>query len=190
MLIVIGASAGGIKPICEIIEQLPDDFQAVIVVATHRDPNADGNSLRELLAHHTHIDVEEPDEGDELQCTTIYVSHGGDSVEFQGKKFHLEYSDDHRKRITRIDHLFSSAAEIAKNKAVGVILSGALWDGVEGLRAIHKAGGRCMAQRPTDAGFSAMPMNAIQKVKIDFVGSSKEIANMLIDIARDEECES
>lgn len=190
LLIVIGASAGGVEPICEIIEILPEDFQAVIVVATHRDPNAEGNSLRDVLAHHTQVRVEEPHQGEEMECTTIYVSHGGDSVEFNGKEFNLKYSDQHRERISRIDHLFASAAEIAGAKSVGVILSGAMWDGVEGLRAIHDAGGRCLVQKPTDADFSTMPMNAIQKVKIDFVGSSREIAEMLIEFGRGEVCES
>ena len=72
---------------------------------------------------------------------------------------------------------------------MGVILSGLLWDGVEGLSAIHQAGGKCLVQSPADAIFQDMPLHAIDAVDIDFVGTADEIAQRLIEIARPRSCE-
>ncbi len=189
LLVVIGASAGGLKPIREIIRKLPKTFQAVVIVATHRDPSIQENILAEILSNDARLRVREPVEGEILNCTTIYVGQPSETVQLEGKTVQLDEVSSHMERLHRIDELFFSAAQYARENAVGVILSGTLWDGVAGLAAIHEAGGTCIVQDPHDASFDGMPRNAIENVKIDFVGNPDEIASLLMELAAGRACQ-
>lgn len=188
LLILIGASAGGLPVISEIIGELPETFQAAIVVATHRNPAKSENSLAKVLESNTQLRVEEPHQGEHIDCTTIYVGHPRDAVEVEGRNLQLHGIESHWDRIHRIDELFQSAADSAGPNACGVLLSGVLRDGVNGLKAIHDAGGICIVQHPDDAQFSDMPSTALQEVPVQFVGTGTEIARHLIEIAEGRVC--
>jgi len=123
-------------------------------------------------------------EGEKLSCTTVYVGAPAESVEIEGNRIHSEIDVSDVSRMERIDDLFITAAKSARENAVGVILTGMLSDGVEGLKAIHKAGGYCIVQDPKDAKFDSMPKNALAEVDADFVGTSDEIADRLITLPR------
>lgn len=189
LLVVIGASAGGLPAIKGLISELPEDFEAVLIVATHRDPDSQVNHLAEILQRNTRLRVRDPIQGEKLDCQTIYVGPPSKSLVLDGLDADLQHVEKDCLRIERIDALFETAARYAGPNAIGVILSGMLWDGVEGLKAISEAGGRCMVQEPTEAIFKDMPINAINAVEMDCVGSVKEIAERLTQIAADRCCQ-
>ncbi len=189
LLVAIGASAGGLQAINGLISELPEDFEAVLVIATHRDPSLAGNRLAEIIEWNTHLRVRDPIEGEKLVCQTVYVGPPSKSLVVEGRDAHLLRVEEEVSRLERIDALFEAAANHAGQNAVGVILSGMLWDGVEGLKAISQAGGRCMVQKPAEAIFSEMPVNAINSVAIDYVGSVKEIAVRLTELASGRTCQ-
>lgn len=186
---MIGASAGGLTPIRDIVRELPESFQATVVVATHRDPSVKPNMLAHILARDARLTVREPMEGETLACTTVYVGAPGDSVLVDGRDVHLEEVFSNRQRITRIDELFFSAAAAARENAVGVILSGTLRDGVAGLQAIHDVGGTCIVQDPVDASFADMPRNALENIIVDLVGNTTEIGKFLMKLAAERDCQ-
>lgn len=188
LLVVIGGSAGGFQAITRIVELLPEDFQATLVIATHRDPKQQQNQLADILSRRANLRVHQPAEGEELVCTTIYVGHPSESVQIEGQSATLDEVQSLVDRLSRIDDLFCSAAEVAGPNAVGVILSGMLSDGVAGLQAISRAGGRCIVQSPAEAQFPDMPRHALAAVGVDFVGTAEEIAGHLQKIAADREC--
>lgn len=188
LLIVIGASAGGLEQIVKIVKALPEHFQATVVLACHRSPEAP-NKMHEVLGRLTDLDVRQPIEGEKLCCTTIYVGKPRESIEVEGRYFHAEDDVSALARKERIDDLFKSAAESARENCVGVILTGMLSDGVEGLKAIKEAGGYCMVQDPLEAAFNSMPNNALREVDVDFVGSTDEIADFLIHLAEGRTCQ-
>jgi hypothetical protein len=70
-----------------------------------------------------------------------------------------------------------------------VILSGLLWDGVGGLRAIKAAGGTCLVRRPSDSTFDSLPLHALETVQCDLVGTPFEIAR-LVEFAAGRRCAS
>lgn len=187
LIVGIGASAGGLEEIIKIVDLLPEDFQATLLVATHRSPDHQ-NHLKDIIGRHTRMRVDEPVEGDELHCTSIYVGKADEAVAVDGSRFHVEKARSQFRRMKRIDDLFHSVAESAGPNGVGVVLSGMLWDGVEGLLAIHDAGGYCLVQDPRDASFDDMPLRALENVPVNFVGSSKEIAGKLLELGRGRTC--
>jgi two-component system chemotaxis response regulator CheB len=182
MLVAVGASAGGLKEIVLLVEQLPSWFRGTMIVASHRKP-AEDNTLAMILANCARVDVIEPVDEEALECTTIYVGKAEETVEVDDLEFDVAVDMSAYARIHRIDDLFKSVAESAGRNAVGIVLSGMLSDGVDGLEAIQKAGGFCIVQRPSDAEFDSMPNNALARLTPDFVGTTEEISSMLMELA-------
>lgn len=183
LTVVIGASAGGLEAIRGLLEELPDDFEAVIVIATHRSPEPGQNHLAGILSRFTKLRVRDPVEGERLACQTLYVGPASKSLVIDGEDARLLDVERQVARLERIDALFETAAKYAGPNAVGVILSGTMWDGVAGLQAISEAGGVCIVQEPFEAKFDGMPINALNAVDVDFVGTVKEIAQRLVEFA-------
>ncbi len=188
LLIGIGASAGGLSAIAHIIELLPAHFQGALLVATHRNPEAP-NLLPQMLQRHTRLSVSEPFEGEKLSCTHVYIAAPAQILTVEGREMRLGVDPGRLRKLMRIDDLFVSIAETARENSVGVVLSGMLWDGVEGLKAISRAGGRCIVQDPEDAAFDGMPKNALESVECDFVGTTIEIASVLTELSAARSCE-
>ena len=188
LTVAIGASAGGFKEIITIVESLPLWFAGTLIVATHREPKHE-NALAKILAHRARVHVEEPEDEESLECTTIYVGHSDETVEVDGTKFDVEVDTSLYARMHRIDDLFESVAQSAGKNAVGIILSGRLNDGTAGMRAIKDAGGRCIIQAPSDASYPSMPTHALAEVEPVFVGTAAEISSFLMEMAIGEECE-
>lgn len=153
-----------------------------MVIASHRAPEST-NLLLEILARRASIQVLQPEDEECLVCTAIYIGDSRATVKVVGGSFSVKEDVSAVSRIRRIDDLFVSVAQSAGARAVGVILSGMLSDGVAGLRAIHEAGGTCLVQNPHQATFDSMPENALASVPADFVGSTDEIAARIVEIA-------
>ena len=188
LIIAIGGSAGAIKEIVTIISRMPEDYQGCIVVATHRAPASHENILAKLLGFKARVEIAEPYDHECLECTTVFVGAPDEKVEVKFDEFRIEVDAEGKSKMKRIDDLFSSVAKSAKHNSVGVILSGMLSDGVKGLKDIHDAGGYCIVQDPQDAEFDSMPINALDEVDANFVGTAEEIADVLIEIASGRKC--
>ena len=189
LLIAIGSSAGGYTEVVKIISALPETFQASIVLASHRNPDL-ANTLVTALDNRARIDVVEPWNDECLQCTNIYVGAPNQRVEVEGDHFEINVDTTNHSRIHRIDDLFESVARSAGENAVGIVLSGLLSDGVAGLQAINDAGGICIVQDPDDADYGSLPENVLKKVNAHFVGTSEDIAELLVALASDRVCVS
>ena len=74
-----------------------------------------------------------------------------------------------------INRLFASAAQNYGERVIGVILSGLLKDGTEGLRAVHEAGGLTVVQDPREAEYPDMPTSAMEGLPVTFCLNLAEI---------------
>ena len=83
-----------------------------------------------------------------------------------------------------IDPLFRSAALAFGPRVIGVVLSGALDDGISGLWIIKDHGGVTVVQDPADALVNNMPSLAIEQVGPDHVLPASAIGALLGDLAR------
>ena len=188
LVVAIGGSAGATSEIVKIISKLPEDYQGCIVVATHRHPSHT-NALAKVLGFKARVEIAEPYDHECLECTTVFVGAPDEKVKVSFDEFQIERDPAGKSKLKRIDDLFSSVAKSVKHNAVGVILSGTLSDGVQGLKDIHDAGGFCVVQDPADAQFDSMPVNALSEVNANFVGTTEEIADVLIKIAENRTCQ-
>jgi two-component system chemotaxis response regulator CheB len=163
-LIVVGASAGGLQYLQELLRDLPPDLPAAILIVQHVGARS---YLTEILGRESRLKVE-------LAASGTPIEHGHVYVAMPGK--HLLVHDGHlllrrgpRENLVRpaIDPLFRSAACSYGARVIGVILSGALNDGTAGLRAIKRCGGVAVVQDPAEAPVPDMPASALLHVAID-----------------------
>jgi two-component system, chemotaxis family, protein-glutamate methylesterase/glutaminase len=179
-IIAIGASAGGLRQIRMLLELLPSDLPAIVLVVLHR-PGDQVSYLREVLAYKSGMPVVEAIHGQELLVATCYLGQPSEHLEVD-ELVHAKLLSDPRmsRRGRTIDDLFVSLARHAVPRTIGVVLSGALRDGAKGLAEIKQAAGITMVQSPEDAEFESMPASAIAYDGIvDAIAPTEELARAI-----------
>jgi two-component system chemotaxis response regulator CheB len=177
-VIAVGASLGGIAALGAVLTALPVDFAIPIVVAFHLP--ADRTSfLVDVLSRRTGLRVRWGEQGDGLARGTVNVAPPGSHMSLtEQRRLSLRTGDRIHGSIPAIDPLFVSVAAAFGAEAVGVVLSGLLWDGARGLHAIVHAGGVGIAQDESAQAFD-MPSAAIDMGGADFVLPPDAIARLL-----------
>ncbi|MBC7845781.1 MAG: response regulator [Flavobacterium sp.] len=171
-VVAIGASAGGLEAITQLLQNLSPVTGMAFIYVQHLSPDHK-SILSSLLSKTTQMQVQDIDDMEKMIPNNVYVIPYNKGI---------EVTDGHIKLIPRssggpaisIDILFSSLAETHKENVIGVVLSGSAHDGTIGLRDIKLAGGITFAQDDT-AKFNSMPNSAIADGAVDYIMSPKEI---------------
>lgn len=183
LIVGIGASAGGLAVISEILENLPADTGMAFVLVQHLSPDQH-SMLSELLGNTTEMPVTNAEDGMGLEANHVYVIPPNTRMTIDQGQLQLAECDQTRGRVKTIDVFFKSLAEDQKNRAIAIVLSGSNDDGAAGVEAVRAQGGITMAQRQDTAEFSEMPQAAIATGCVDFVLSPSAIARELVTISR------
>jgi two-component system CheB/CheR fusion protein len=179
----VGASAGGLDALKQLIASVPADTGLALVVLQHLPPSQTGQ-LASLLASATALPVIDVKTGHRIEPNTILVVPPHTSAcLFRGALVLRTAKPGDRPR-NPIDALFASIADVLREGAVGVVLSGTANDGTEGLRAIRAAGGLTFVQDPSTAQFDEMPRSAIAAGVSEIVLSPAQIGDELGKIAK------
>lgn len=171
-VVAIGASAGGLEAIIELLKNLSPTTGMAFIFVQHLSPDHK-SILSSLLSKATQMQVQDVDDMEKMMVNNVYVIPYNKGI---------EVTDGHIKLIPRsvagpaisIDILFSSLAETHKENVIGVVLSGSAHDGTHGLRDIKLAGGITFAQDDS-ARFGSMPNSAIASGTVDYIMSPAEI---------------
>ena len=182
-IVAIGASAGGIEALTELINGLPADTGMAFVLVQHLDPKHH-SILTELLARKTPMTVTEVSEGLPVKPNHVYVIPPNATMSLSGGTLHLTRRDELRGKPMAVDHFMRSLAEQKGNRAIGVILSGTGTDGTLGMAEIQAHGGVTFAQDEATAKYDGMPRSAVVAGYVDSVLPPRGIANELARIAR------
>jgi len=178
----IGASAGGLEALTQLLQHLPTDTDMAFVVVQHLDP-ARESALTGLLSKATSLPVREVANDLPVQPNHIYVIPPNTSLTIANAVLKLQPRQATAGAHRSIDFFFESLAQDQHERAIGVILSGAASDGTLGLEAIKGEGGITFAQDES-AKYDSMPRSAIAAGCVDFVLSPENIAKELAHIAR------
>ena len=178
-IVVIGASAGGVDALTQIVRTLPADFPAPIFVVLHIPPDSP-SLLAPILHREGSLPAKDAEDGEAYSNGTIYVAPP-DKHLLIARNGTVRTSRGPRENRHRpaVDVLFRSAAAAAGPNAIGVILTGALDDGTAGLLAIKKENGIAIVQDPQDALYPAMPSSAIEHVRADYILPLADIPRQL-----------
>ena len=161
----IGVSTGGPIALHDMLPRLPKDFSQPIVIVQHM-PATFTASLAKSLDRVCALPVKEAETGDEVMGGRVLIAPGGRQMRVvrSGVMPTIEITDDPPECSCRpsVDYLFRSLAETYGKSALGVVLTGMGEDGWLGSRAIHEAGGRCIAQDEETSAVYGMPRGPIQ----------------------------
>jgi two-component system, chemotaxis family, protein-glutamate methylesterase/glutaminase len=180
--IVIGASAGGLEAVGSVLDALPEDFAAAVVIVQHIPANA-GDALVRRFQRHCRLPVREAEDKEPITAGTVFVAP---------PDFHLLIEPDRRFGLSReervnfsrpsIDVLFETAAEAYCGELVGVVLTGASADGAAGLSRIKRMGGLGVVQDPETAEVDVMPRAALEACAVDHVLPKAAIGPFLVSL--------
>jgi two-component system, chemotaxis family, CheB/CheR fusion protein len=177
----IGASAGGLEAMLELLRNLPEKPDAAFVIIHHADPSHP-SALRYILERESRIRIVDVVDGMKVDVNTVYIAPGGADITLKDEVLHVRAVPKGRLRLP-IDFFFRSLAEDRGARAVAVVLSGSASDGALGAKAVKAEGGIVFAQDES-AKFDSMPRSAIAADAVDFVLPPKEIAREIVRIAR------
>jgi two-component system chemotaxis response regulator CheB len=176
-LIAIGASAGGLPALIQVIGDIDPDFPPILIVQ-HLDPRHK-SQMAPLLSKKTHKIVKEAEDGEPISAKTVYIGPPDEHLLVTKGKIQLAHSRLIRFSRPSIDMMFGSVAAVYGDRAIGVILSGSNRDGADGIAAIKRAGGITMAQLPSTAEYRVMPQAAIDTGCVDLVVSLNKLGETL-----------
>ncbi len=186
-LIAIGASAGGLLALSEVLRPLPGNMPSIVVVQ-HLDPSHKSH-LAILLSRKTGQRVKEAEHGEPILPGVVYIAPPDEHLLVGVGKVQLAHSQLVHFSRPSIDLMFESVAGMYGSRSIGIILSGSNTDGSTGIRAIHEAGGTTMAQDPTTAEFRTMPQAAIDTGCVDIVAPIQELGRRLMKLCAGERVE-
>jgi two-component system CheB/CheR fusion protein len=144
LVVGIGASAGGLEAIGELIRHLPTEGVAYIVVQ-HLAPDHE-SLLTQLLARGSPMQVVTATDGVTLAPNHVYVIPPAADIAVMHDVIRIMTPSGGQRPHLPVDYLFRSLAEDQGHSAIGVVLSGTGTDGTLGLEAIRAAGGFTFCQ--------------------------------------------
>jgi two-component system CheB/CheR fusion protein len=177
----IGASAGGFTPLKEIIAEIPINSGMAYIIIQHLGPDNE-SKLPQLLASVSKIPVLEIVNDIHVAPNNVYVIPENNNVVAVDGKLKLENRRRGVNSNRTIDIFFESLAEVHQSHAIGVLLSGASFDGTMGLKKIKEFGGATIVQDPSSSEFTAMPQSAIDADAADYVLYPRAIPDKLVEI--------
>jgi two-component system CheB/CheR fusion protein len=177
-VIAFGISAGGMPPLKKILSMLPDDLHAAIVIIPHLYPHY-RSRLDQILTREIARPVLRISTGMYIQPGNIYALPEGQVLSIHNGRFQLSPRSEDEKINKAIDHFFISLAEDAGDQSIGIILSGAGYDGIQGAKAIEDEKGIIIVQDPQTAQFPMMPNGLIAYDHPDYVLTPEEIVQKL-----------
>ena len=181
--IVIGASAGGVEALLELLPALRPGLDVPVLVVLHL-PRKRPSLLTGLFAPRCALPVREAADNEPVRGGTIYFAPP-DYHLLVDRGPRLALSDDDLVHFSRpsIDVLFESAADVYRQQLVGIVLTGASADGAAGLRAVRRRGGVTFVQRPDTAYCPVMPASAAPHCEPGHVLPLAAIAQQLAALA-------
>ena len=189
-IVLLGGSAGGIEAISLILQELPAQFEAAVLVVVHLNPSVP-SLLSDILARRTKLTVRSAQDGAVIEAGTVYVAPPDRHLTIHEGCVLLGRGPRENGFRPAVDPLFRSGAAAAGPHVIGVVLSGNLDDGTMGLVMIKQQGGIAIVQHPDDALYPGMPASALQEVPdIDYVLPASAIGQRIASLVEESRVQS
>jgi two-component system chemotaxis response regulator CheB len=184
-IIVVGASAGGLNALMELVKKLPSDFPASIFIVQHISPAAP-SYLPRILNKDSAVECVHPKDGQKIEKGKIYIAPPDHHLLLEKNSVLVKRGPKENRFRPSVDALFRSAAYNYGTRAIGIVLSGLLDDGTSGLWSIKRLGGTTIVQSPEDALYPDMPVNALEYVEANYILPVAEMGTKLVNLVSEE----
>lgn len=177
----IGASAGGLQAIREFFEHTPPDTRMAFVVILHLSPDHQSVAGR-IIQESTAMPVLQVTQPVPIEANHVYVISPAQTLVMDDGWLRVAPAPPRGNGHVAIDLFFRDLADVHRERAFCVVLSGTGSDGAVGLTRIKEQGGITMAQLPEDAEFDGMPRAAIDTQMVDLVLPVAQMPAKLIEL--------
>lgn len=185
-VIVIGASAGGTEAIREVLTRFPSTSPGVVI--TQHMPPGFTKLFAERLNSLCAMDVKEASNGDRIMPGRALIAPGGSHMRIlrSGGIYKVECApgDPICGHCPSVEALMLSAARHVGANAIGVMLTGMGQDGAGGLKAMHDAGARTMAQNEATCVVFGMPKAAWEKGGVERLLPLTDIGDAVLNLLK------
>ena len=160
-VLLLGASTGGPQALDALVGCIGGVIDAVPVLIVQHMPPTFTTIFGEHLSRSSGRIAREPEHGEPVRAGRIYVAPGGRHMRVERRKGHATIALDDGPQVNfckpSVDPLFSSAAEVWKDKCLAVVLTGMGSDGARGAADVVAAGGAVIAQDEATSVVWGMP---------------------------------
>ena len=181
-IIAIGASTGGVEALKVVLMDMPAECPPVLV--TQHMPPRFTAAFAERLNRECPMAVSEAVHNEIIEPNHVYIAPGAHHLELvrSAGVYRCCLSDGptvsgHRPSV---DVLFRSFARVAKNTAVGAILTGMGKDGAEGLLEMRAAGAATLGQDEASSLIYGMPRVAFERGAVMHQHSLSRMADAIL----------
>ena len=180
-VLVLGASAGGVQALCEVVRALPARLDAAVFAVLHLSPYG-RSAMPAILSRSGPLTAVHPADGEAIRPGCIYVAPPDLHMLVEPGIVRLSRAASENGFRPSVDVLFRSAARSYGARVVAVVLTGNLDDGTAGLAVVKRHGGVAVVQDPAEADYPGMPASAVRNVDIAYGLPLGEIPGVLVDL--------
>ena len=186
-VIAIGSSTGGIDSLLKVFKKLPSNLPPILI--TQHIPYGFSNSFAHRLNYNSEVLVCEAKNGMTLENGHAYLAPGNMhlSIEKSGIYYKTKLLDT--KKVSQhkpsVDILFRSVNNVIGSSAMAIIMTGMGDDGMIGMKDMFDNNAYTIAQNEESCVVFGMPAKAIKIGAIKHIIHLDEIAQYIIDYARD-----
>lgn len=177
----IGASAGGLPALQRLFENMPAGHEMAFVIILHLSPKHP-SSAAAILQRATRMPVVQVTSRVQIEPGHVYVIAPNMHLSMMDGLLLVEELKRPRGHHVAIDLFFRTLAQVHRERAIVIVLSGTGSDGAVGLTRVKEQGGLTIVQSPHDAEHEGMPNAAIRTGAVDFVMPVIEMPQKLIDL--------
>lgn len=184
-IIVIGASAGGVQALADLVGDLPAGLPASVFIVMHLAPFST-SAMPSILCRSGQLQAVHPKDGEAIEHGKVYMAPPDHHLIIEPDRVRISRGPTENGYRPAVDVLFRTAAQVYGRRVVGVVLTGNLDDGTAGLALIKKYRGTAVVQDPEEADYPGMPRSAIASVNVDHILPLEDIAPLLTRLAHQE----
>jgi len=182
-VVAIGISTGGPQALQVLFAKLPKNFGAGLLVVQHMSKGFIGG-LAEWLNASSCLEVRVARTGDTLKSGMILLAPDDYNMCIDENDGIILKEDmaGATVHVPSIDAMMKSVAKCYESNAIGVLMTGMGQDGVEGMKAIKKAGGKTIAQDEKTSVIFGMNKMAIDTGCVDSAVPLDKIADEIVKL--------
>lgn len=184
--VAIGVSTGGPKALQDVLPLFPKDFPAAILVVQHM-PKGFTGPFAERLNQLSKMEIKEAENGEVIKAGTAYIAPGGLHMKAIKKKVtevNIALSELPIDLLHRpsVDVMMLSVAVAYSGRCLGAIMTGMGNDGLEGMKAIKKSGGKTIAQDEESCIVYGMPKAVVDEGLADKIVPLSSMAGEIVNM--------
>src|SRR5687767_944553 len=183
-IIVVGASAGGMVPLSELVGQLEPEINAAVFIVLHLSNTGIGTFLRDKIQRYSRLPCHIAANGVPIEKGQVYIAPPDFHLIVKENVMLTTSGPPESRWRPSIDILFRSAAVAHGERVIGTILTGLLDDGTAGMIAVGDCGGTTIVQDPEEAQFPDMPLAVLQAMEVSHVSKLHEMGQLISDIVK------